>query len=156
MRRMMLVGMIVTATILIAASGSWAWTQVVVTRGYQGGPANVPQGWNVNHGGPAAPGWNGQLSGYHGGYESTNAIEARIQRQESLIVHGVARGQITPGEQRMLYGNLNRIRNAEARYYWDGRLTHAEYESLDRMLDQNDRQIVQASHDYDGYGRYNR
>lgn len=144
MRRMMLVGMIVTATILIAASSSWAWTQVVVTRGYQGGPGNVSQGWNVNHG------------GYPGAYGSGQGVDEKIMRQESLILHGVARGQITPGEQRVLYGNLNRIWNAEARYHWDGRLTPAEYQSLDRMLDQNGRQIEQASHDYDGYGRYNR
>jgi hypothetical protein len=145
MRRMILVGMIVTATILIAASGSWAWTQVVVTRGYQGGPVNASQGWNVNHG------------SYHpGAYGRDQGVDEGIMRQESLILHGVARGQITPGEQRVLYGNLNRIRNAEARYYWDGRLTQAEYQSLDRMLDQNGRQIEQASYNYDGYGRYNR
>ena len=79
MRRMMLVGMIVTATMFIAASGSWAWTQVVVTGGYQGVPVNASQGWNVNHG------------SYHpGAYGRDQGVDERIMRQESLILHGVA------------------------------------------------------------------
>jgi len=76
----------------------------------------------------------------------SNTINQRQYRQQSRIYQGVASGQITPWECRLLQREQARIRAAEARMKADGRFSKRERARLQHRLNLTSRQIYRAKH----------
>jgi hypothetical protein len=68
-------------------------------------------------------------------------IDSRIRQSHERIDRNLERGALTLHEARRLRGELNGIRDTEARMRRDGRLDHREREILDRKLDRLNREI---------------
>lgn len=73
-------------------------------------------------------------------------IPERIADQQWRINDGIAAGELTRGEADVLLDNLNWIRTTFSRMKADGRLSPAEIEKMDRMLDQNSIMIFNKRH----------
>lgn len=82
----------------------------------------------------------------------TSEIEARIARQQERIDRGVARGQLTPREARLLWREHRQIERAEARAKADGRVSRWEAQRLVAMLDRADMRIRRLRNDLDAQG----
>jgi len=73
-------------------------------------------------------------------------IEKRIANQHKRIDEGIKSGALTHDEAKVLQGNLRHIQQEEERLRADGKLTQAEKERLNRMLDQNGQMISNKKH----------
>ena len=80
----------------------------------------------------------------------TREIDARQARQEARIERGLAQGDLTRREARMLRQGQREIARAEAEAKADGRITRYELRRLQGLLDQADAQIRQFRQDRDG------
>ncbi len=80
----------------------------------------------------------------------TPQIDARQARQEERIDRGLARGEFTRREARMLKQGQREIARVEARAKADGRISRDEMRNLTALLDRADAQIRQWRHDRDG------
>jgi len=81
---------------------------------------------------------------------ATPQVDARQAQQQERIERGMARGEITRREARMLIQGQHEIARAEAHAKADGRVSRFELRQLTAMLDQADVQIRQMRHDRDG------
>jgi hypothetical protein len=79
----------------------------------------------------------------------TSEIDARQARQEERIERGLARGDLTRRETRVLLQGQREIARAEAQAKADGRVSRREMRHLIALLDQADAQIRQLRHDHD-------
>jgi uncharacterized tellurite resistance protein B-like protein len=70
----------------------------------------------------------------------------RIRDQQERINQGIRSGELTEEEADILQDNLDRIRERYSRMKADGKLTAAEQDRLDRMLDQNSQMIYNKKH----------
>ena len=77
----------------------------------------------------------------------TSTLDARQARQEERIQAGVARGELTHREARILEQGQREIARAEARAKADGRVSPHEMRRLVAMLDRADAQIRTLRHD---------
>ena len=77
----------------------------------------------------------------------TSVIDARQARQEERIQAGVARGDLSRREARVLEQGQREIARAEARAKVDGRVTPREMRELVAMLDRADAQIRALRHE---------
>jgi septal ring factor EnvC (AmiA/AmiB activator) len=75
------------------------------------------------------------------------AIQSRIDDQQSRIRRGVSSRQLTRQEAAILQDNLNWIKKRLARLKADGRLSGADREQLERMLDDNGKMIIREKRD---------
>ena len=73
-------------------------------------------------------------------------IEKRIANQHKRIDEGIKSGALTHDEAKVLQGNLRYIQQEEERLTADGKLTQAEKERLNNMLDQNSQMIYDKKH----------
>ena len=76
-----------------------------------------------------------------------SAVDARQARQEERIQAGVARGELTRREARMLEHGQRDIARVEARAKADGRVSPSEMRQLVAMLDRADAQIRALRHE---------
>ena len=77
----------------------------------------------------------------------TSALDARQARQEERIHAGVARGELSRHEARVLEQGQRDIARDEARAKADGRVSPGEMRQLVAMLDRADAQIRALRHD---------
>jgi hypothetical protein len=68
-------------------------------------------------------------------------IDSRIRQAHERIDKNLERGALTLHDAKRLRGELNGIRDTEARMRRDGRLDHHEREILDRKLDRLNTEI---------------
>ena len=68
-------------------------------------------------------------------------IDSRIRQAHERIDKNLERGALTLRDAKRLRGELNGIRDTEARMRRDGRLDHHEREILDRKLDRLNTEI---------------
>jgi hypothetical protein len=68
-------------------------------------------------------------------------IDSRIRQAHERIDKNLERGALTLHDAKRLRGELNRIRDTEARMRRDGKLDHREREILDRKLDRLNTEI---------------
>jgi len=80
-------------------------------------------------------------------HEGVGNIDLRQQSQFQRIRDGIANGQISRDEARDLLWEQREIERAQRRYLADGRLSRAEWISLDRMLDRAAGNIREEKHD---------
>lgn len=73
-------------------------------------------------------------------------IDRRELNQQNRIYQGVASGQLTSREFRLLEREQHRIHNMEARMKADGQLTPRERARLHHRLDVSSRHIYRAKH----------
>ncbi len=79
--------------------------------------------------------------------QSMYDIDRRQDYQQNRIEQGVRSGQITRSEEYRLERGERAIDRAQARAMADGHVSPAERQRLDRMVDRENRQIYQQSHD---------
>src|SRR6185503_15840533 len=79
--------------------------------------------------------------------QSMHEIDQRQDYQQNRIEQGVRSGQITRSEQYRLEQGERAIDRAQARAMADGHVSAAERQRIDRMVDRENRQIYQQSHD---------
>ncbi len=82
----------------------------------------------------------------------TREIDVRQARQALRIDRGLAQGDFTRREARMLRQGQREIARAEAEAIADGHLARHELRRLHALLDQADAQIRQSRNDRDGRG----
>ena len=70
----------------------------------------------------------------------------RLRRAHEGIERGIRSGALTRDEARRLNGELDNLRDDEARMRADGRLTNREAERLERELDRLERHISALKH----------
>lgn len=78
--------------------------------------------------------------------EEVRDLHQRLRRCHERIDSGVANRDLTREEHRRLQGELNAVRDDEARMRADGRLTHREVERLEMELSRLERHITALKH----------
>lgn len=73
-------------------------------------------------------------------------FQPRLRRAHEGIERGIRSGALTRDEARRLRGELDNLRDDEARMKSDGRLTNRESERLERELDRLERHISALKH----------
>lgn len=73
-------------------------------------------------------------------------IDQRIASQQRRIDEGIRSRELTQSEAGMLQDNLNYVLDQTARLKADGKLTQAERDRLNKMLDQNSDMIYNRKH----------
>jgi hypothetical protein len=73
-------------------------------------------------------------------------VDARQDRQQERIEHGVANGQLTAPEARQLQRQQHRITRAEHRREADGTLSPRDKAALERKQDRASRHIHRLKH----------
>lgn len=81
-----------------------------------------------------------------GGHEEVRDIHKRIRTAHEKIDRGIESGALTREEAHRLKGELNAVRDDEARMRADGRLNRHERERLDRELDRLEKHISRLKH----------
>jgi hypothetical protein len=77
-----------------------------------------------------------------GGHEGVRDIQNRMRIAHEKIDRGIQSGSLTREEAHRLKGELNAVRDDEARMRSDGRLNPHERDRLDRELDRLERHIA--------------
>ena len=77
---------------------------------------------------------------------ATPRVDARQNRQDVRIEHGVANGSLSQRETHALDRQQDRIERAESRVEADGIVTRGERVYLHRRLDASSRTIFRAKH----------
>lgn len=78
--------------------------------------------------------------------DRTQTIQERFARQQKRIDEGIKSKELTQEEAKVLKGNLDYIKNQDARLRADGKLTNEERERLHILLDQNGEMIENKKH----------
>jgi len=78
--------------------------------------------------------------------QGVHQIDQRIRDAHERIDRGINSGALTREEAHRLRGELNRVRDDEARMKADGRLTHREAEQLEKELHRLEKHISQLKH----------
>lgn len=75
-------------------------------------------------------------------------FQDRQTNQRYRIQHGLASGQLTPGEARKLIRDQRHLRQLKRHYLADGRLSVRERRILDRRLDRSSHRIYRYKHNH--------
>ena len=81
-----------------------------------------------------------------GGHEEVRDIHNRLRIAHEKIDRGIQSGSLTREEAHRLKGELNAVRDDEARMRADGRLNHHERDRLERELDRLEKHISRLKH----------
>ena len=78
--------------------------------------------------------------------QGIKGIDQRLRNAHAGIDRGIQSGALTREEANRLKGELNRVRDDEARMKADGRLTHQERQRLENELNRLEKHISQLKH----------